>query len=379
MSWIARLGADIGALRGQTGRELQLRLDTARLFLLTNSSYVRGLQEDVGSLTLDDMPPFQEQVSYVVNRVSDLALNSVCRAELISRRRHSAKGLGTTIAGEARAPPPVRDRTTAFSTRRRPVHLENLVRDQSFSTRVAQSSIPGAGFGLFVDGEAPAGALITLYPGISYRPSEVKHLPDYPAVARNNEHLLWRYDGVIVDGSPNAITKMLQHYMQNSGLDEAVLHAYAAGQFVNHPPPGGNPNALQYALDISLLQLPTTSPRFVPTVPWQPELSEGILADGTAQTERDKRKSGVVRRVLEGLENAAIRQRVASSGLLSIRNSDSRNVRKSIAMIATRPIVNEEVYINYRFNPHAPDLPEWYTECNPEESRRRWAQEGFWS
>jgi hypothetical protein len=377
MNWITRLGADIGALRGQTGRELQLRLDTARLFVLTNPNYVSGLHEDVCSLTLDDMPPFQEQVSYVVDRMSDLALDSVCRAELMFRRRHSAKGLGTTIAGAVLTPPPVHDGTAAFSARRRPVHLENLVRDQSFSTRVAQSSIPGAGFGLFVDGEAPAGALITLYPGITYRPSDVKHLPDYPVVAKNNEHLLWRYDGVIVDGSPNAITNMLHHYKQNSCLDEAILHAYAAGQFVNHPPPGGHPNALQYAVDISLLQLPT--PRFVPTVPWQPDLGDANLADGTAQTERGKMKSGVVRRVLEGLENAAIRQRVTSSGLLSLRNLDSRNVRKSIAMIATRPIVNEEVYINYRFNPHAPDLPEWYTECNPEESRRRWAQDGFWS
>ena len=45
-----------------------------------------------------------------------------------------------------------------------------------------------------------------------------------------------------------------------------------------------------------------------------------------------------------------------------------------VALVATRPLQDEELFLNYRLNPNAPSgLPEWYTPVDPDEDARRWA------
>ena len=45
-----------------------------------------------------------------------------------------------------------------------------------------------------------------------------------------------------------------------------------------------------------------------------------------------------------------------------------------VALIATRELSNEELFLNYRLNPNAPSgLPNWYSAVDPEEDSRRWS------
>jgi hypothetical protein len=379
MHWIGRLGAGLGALRGHTGRETQLRLDTALLFILTHPTYANELEQDRSSLTLENMPPFRDQLAHVVNHVSDVATQSFSHVHAIIEE--GAKISKAHALSEDPADGEAGRQEAAFSVRRMGSRENRHFSKPTFALRVANSLIPGAGLGLFVDGEAPAGSLITIYPGITYRPSDVKHMADYPMVSKNNEHLLWRYDGVIVDGGPRAISELLRlkSLELEIPLEQSNLNTYAAGQFVNHPPAGTGPNALQYALDIQLARLPQRLKHFVPNVPWEAERRGAESPGEIAESGLGNGRKGFVARSLESLEDMVIRQRVISSALISRGTHNSSTIRKSIAIMATRPVVNEEVYINYRFNPDGPDLPEWYTDCNPEESRRRWAQEGFWN
>jgi hypothetical protein len=378
MNWIGRLGAGLSALRGHSGRETQLRLDTALLFILTHPTYANEIEQDRVLMTLDKMPPFGDQLKHVVKHVSEVATHSL--SQLNAEFEKQAKISKGNVLSENPSQGGRVHQESAFSVRRMAFAGNRHIPERTFSLRVASSLIPGAGLGLFVDGEAPAGSLITIYPGITYRPSDVKHMADFPIVSKNNEHLLWRYDGVIVDGGPGAISQLLRRKRLESEIpfEQSHLNTYAGGQYINHPPRGTVPNALQYALDIRLARLPARVKHLVPNLPWEaePHGAEGPVENPDARLGDWKKR--FLAHSLENLENMAIRQRVISSALISRRAHNPSTTQKSIAIMATRPVVNEEVYINYRFNPDGPDLPDWYADCNPEESRRRWAQEGFW-
>ncbi len=43
-----------------------------------------------------------------------------------------------------------------------------------------------------------------------------------------------------------------------------------------------------------------------------------------------------------------------------------------LALVATRDLEDEELFLNYRLSPHVP-RPDWYSPVDAEEERRRWA------
>jgi hypothetical protein len=46
----------------------------------------------------------------------------------------------------------------------------------------------------------------------------------------------------------------------------------------------------------------------------------------------------------------------------------------TVALVALRPIQDEEILLNYRLNPNAPaGLPDWYSPVNVDEDARRWS------
>lgn len=178
MNWLSRAWSELGALRGRTGRDLQLRLDTARLFLLTEPSFAKALPIDTESVTLENLPPFEEQHACVSRRLASDAIALVVRAGQAAQRaaageRHEEEH-GAASAGAGG----LRDSTASiFSAMQVPGGRRGRDRDVPlFSVHVRKSSIEGAGLGVFVDGKVRAGSLVTLYPGITYRPSEVIHM-----------------------------------------------------------------------------------------------------------------------------------------------------------------------------------------------------------
>jgi hypothetical protein len=61
-----------------------------------------------------------------------------------------------------------------------------------------------------------------------------------------------------------------------------------------------------------------------------------------------------------------------------IDNFENDLLMPSMLCITLRQIKDEELFVNYRYNPRHP-FPGWYTDPNPEESRRRWAPFRFLS
>jgi hypothetical protein len=400
MNWLARLRAEVGALRGRTGRDFQLRLDTARIYVLTQAEFANSLRTDFDSIAMDDLPPFEEQVAHVSQYASAAAIDMIARAGATEaflvgdapvKRDSAAIGASARMAAFGTK--------QSFSARRRSAR-----ETPRYSVSIRQSGIEGAGLGVFVDGKVDAGSVLTLYPGVTYKPSQVIHMPDYPDVSKNNGYLMWRYDGIIVDGSPAAVSNVLaMNCMGRQSTPE--LSRYAAGHLVNHPPRGGSPNALQYAITLDVRALPQSLHYLLPILPFevvrkhqysrmnagdgddeafqkteQSDTAESAWMDAERKLLAKISRHGFISRTLAALEDVVIRQRVAGAA------SDTRRshipvhaVLESLALIATRDIVDEEVLINYRFNPASPLLPNWYEDCNPSESKRRWLQDGFWA
>lgn len=182
---------------------------------------------------------------------------------------------------------------------------------------------------------------MTLYPGVSYLPSQVRRLD------RVNDYFISRYDGVVIDGAASVDLEV----PGVGGSDEAELeHPFAVGHLVNHPPKGVAPNVLQFMLDLDVRKLRKDVIALVPTKNFE-EIAGGIL---------------------EGVENVVHRQRVPGVEMFV----GERGTRRTLALVALRDLTEEEIFMDYRFNPRLPHLPEWYHACDEEGSERRWTASG---
>jgi hypothetical protein len=50
---------------------------------------------------------------------------------------------------------------------------------------------------------------------------------------------------------------------------------------------------------------------------------------------------------------------------------------RSVVLIATRRLQDEEIFLNYRYNPANP-VPDWYSPVDIEEAKRRWGRRSWW-
>ena len=119
---------------------------------------------------------------------------------------------------------------------------------EAFMLETRTSSIAGAGAGLFVaSGEAPAGAVIALYPG------EVWAEAPPASVAAGNEYFAASPGGGFADGSAAAVARAAAAASAREALD---LGARAAAHKANHPAAGAAPNCifLELALPEAVLQ-----------------------------------------------------------------------------------------------------------------------------
>lgn len=132
-------------------------------------------------------------------------------------------------------------------------------------TRIAASSIPGAGAGCFASEQLRAGQLVTLYPGAVYAPlgyfEDPADLPQpecfgdsmslsdgavvegtggslLPRPPRDSEYVLVRHGGFKIDASPIAPQAALE-------ATWALRTPHACGHKLQHPPSGSTPNTLE--------------------------------------------------------------------------------------------------------------------------------------
>lgn len=311
-----------------TGRPLQLRLDTATLFALIPPLSPRHRRRRAQSRALvQDVEDSHHENNLDASIFKQQALR--LRSHLFSR---SLKLL--SHAHES---------------------TEAVHQHLGFHTDIAPSSVPNAGLGVFVRGAVEPGDVVSLYPGVSYLPSQArnaassaKQQEDEMSIQLGGDYCIGRYDGVILNGFPNVVSQVLN-------LTSTPDNPFANGHIINHPPkpPAGisdapGANALQFMVDVDLSTL-------------KPSLADRVPVMSCAHPVS----------YMERLENLAIRQRVKGVECFLASAGSNENVRRMVAIVALRRVENEELFIDYRFHPKV-DKPEWYWHCDEGATSRRW-------
>lgn len=248
-----------------------------------------------------------------------------------------------------------------------------------YTVELKSSQIPHkeAGQGLFVNGEADVGGVIAFYPGVIYSPAYYRYIPGYPRVDAQNPYLITRYDGTVINAQPwgtggetrevwdgfkvagsrpsmqgaetgaDRVWKMLSKPLEGSklgGTNEVLerRNPLAFAQFANHPPKGVDPNVMVYSYDFPL-------------------------------TEKDMRM--YIPNISFGRGEEVNMKRFGSFWFKSGSSSNSGGdvpVLKTLVLVATRALCDEEVLLNYRLS-NSKRRPSWYTPVDEEEDRRRWS------
>lgn len=320
LSWIARF---INPFKSpvKSGRELQLSLDTASLYTLiaARQNSLQAPPPDPSQsqiaqlLGIPQLPPQQYQ-AVIVNR----HLQSQART-LLHATHDSIISSDTT--------------------------QNAVIQSVRFVPHIAPSTVPAAGRGLFIEGTAQPGDILALYPGVSYLPSQLRReqllLGDYA---------ISRYDAVIIDAAQPLAMDLSDILPESLDIgDKQIVHPFANAHLINHPPPGAQPNTLQFMIDFDLVTLPPPLRHLVPVENSMQPVSH-----------------------LDRLENLAIRQALPGLSLRQ-RAIPENQIRRTIAIVALAQLADEELFFNYRFNPQL-EAPDWYHDCDPQTSQRRWSE-----
>ncbi|CAN4092620.1 unnamed protein product [Withania somnifera] len=233
-----------------------------------------------------------------------------------------------------------------------------------YTLEVKPSQIPheDAGKGLFLRGEANIGSVVAFYPGVVYSPAYYCHIPGYPGVDGQNSHLITRYDGTVINAQPWGAggesreiwdwTRLPEpkHSMQadDKGFDLDGTHIggnlevlerrnpLAFAHFANHPAKGMVPNVMICPYDFHLLEKDMR--------PYIPNVSFG------KGEETDTRRLGSFR----------------FKSWKSSNNESNDPILKTLVLVATRAICDEEVMLNYRLS-NSDHIPSWYTPVDEED------------
>ncbi|KAL1196732.1 hypothetical protein V5N11_024553 [Cardamine amara subsp. amara] len=206
--------------------------------------------------------------------------------------------------------------------------------------------------GCFIEGEADVGAILAFYPGVIYSPAFYRYIPGYPNVDEQNSHLITRYDGSVINAQPwglggesrevwnssckmaesrtdaktaengsEKVLEMLSRPLEGSDNVEAVVemrNPLAFGHFVNDPGEDMDPNVMICPYDF-----PLSEQEMRPYIP-------NVAFGNTGDVEMKKLGSLWFRKG-------------SDSGL-------DASVLKTVVLVATRALCNEELFLNYRLS-----------------------------
>lgn len=130
-----------------------------------------------------------------------------------------------------------------------------------FTFRKAPSTIPQAGFGLFLDGKAPSASVVAIYPGVLYHSGDPSFFPSL-----RNSYIIKRMDGSCVDGKywglsrymytslaerdgPTPIFDNTWHLVADKNWRDKLRSPLAMGQMINNA--NGEPNVMYYEFEFS--------------------------------------------------------------------------------------------------------------------------------
>ncbi|KAK3040738.1 hypothetical protein RJ639_029260 [Escallonia herrerae] len=245
-----------------------------------------------------------------------------------------------------------------------------------YTLELKPSEIPQkeAGQGLFLNGQADVGAVIAFYPGIIYSPAYYRYIPGYPRVDAQNPYLITRYDGTVINAQPwgaggdnrevwdgssaseprpskpgdetgsDRVWKLLSKPLPGTqlGRNREVLerrNPLAFAHFANHPAKGMEPNVMVCSYDFPL---------------------------------SEKEMRTYIPNILFGSREEVKMKRFGSFWFKSGNSGSDIPVLKTLVLVATRALCDEEVLLNYRLS-NSKKRPSWYTPVDEEEDRRRWS------
>jgi hypothetical protein len=201
-----------------------------------------------------------------------------------------------------------------------------LIRKElGFSTIGLRSTIPRAGRGIFVDGYAPAGTVISYFPGEVWPKEHITNIIATKFFENDpKQHLSMRYDDFLID-SRNAPYTV---------LDNDKSNPFAIAHIANHPAHGIAPNCSTVQLDFSedmqlgLEKIDTYIPNTYAKIPSR-----------------------------FGQEAIAL-EKIRMHGM---------------ALITARDVENEELLYDYRLSPgEHQSYPDWYEVVDEDEIKSRW-------
>mmetsp|Transcript_10914 Transcript_10914/g.33465 ORF Transcript_10914/g.33465 Transcript_10914/m.33465 type:complete len:327 (-) Transcript_10914:1102-2082(-) len=207
-----------------------------------------------------------------------------------------------------------------------------------FTISRKQSTVDGAGFGLFLHGCVDPGDVVAFIPGIIYEVDEIQEHPGYPQFAENdNMQLCARLDGTLID-TDDAVAQRLILGSEYSGPPPCpfweLRNIYASGHFANHPPPGKRDNVVSQMVDFDMTELQRLRLKsFIPY--YRPNISKNVF------------KRFVVK--------------------------DNPSRLRGLVLVARETIrEGDEIFRNYRINPFLPVIPKWFVDPDPEGTKLRW-------
>lgn len=245
-----------------------------------------------------------------------------------ARRSTSSSSFSPSLANVSPKQSPSAAKRDSTDAWRAKLLNEMLRSELGFTTVVKASGVPGAGLGLFVEGSAPEGAVVAIYPGFVHLPEHLRDEKFAASLLPDEEHfLMGRADGCLVDG-------------RTAGLlpSSPLTFAHAA----NHPPAGRAANVLQVAYDFPALS----------------DSDVGIAKGG---------------RFPERLRPLVPNRYHSPPKALFGGKLDQSALVESVVLLACRGgLQDQEVFMDYRFNPNMAH-PDWYNPVDPKEAAKMWA------
>lgn len=358
-------------------RQLQFEVDINRLFLYTSFNRLGNNADEADAEEIIEMASkasFADQQMQVQENVHSQIKAFCTRMNEILLPNEKVVNDYLELSQQANRSP---HHSAKAVSKQRPLsqsEVSQKLKDQlgyTLNVKPSQISHKDSGQGLFLDGAVDVGAVLAFYPGVVYYPAYHHYIPGY--LNEQNPYLITRYDGTVIDAQPWGCggdgperfngRKMLENKLHDEGAekgsdklskpleasqvddnDDVVerRNPLASAHFANHPAKGMLPNVMICPYDFPL-------------------------------TESDMRV--YIPNVLFG--NAEVNMRRFGSFWFKSgggsRNSGSNvPTLKTLVLIATRPLQDEELLLNYRLS-NTKRRPEWYTPVDEEEDRRRWS------
>ena len=339
MSFVPWLTSKMG-LRRLKGRDLQESLDVLRALQLSKARVGHDISRIV------DMSLSQQRIMLQDELLSQLILMFAAQAENrldeLQRRRNELQSAASVDPNSFPvAASPARHHN---DTQILPILRNRL----GFAVRGGPSGLPGeSGNGAWLDGAARKGSVVGVVPGIVYLPGTlVRSQGALEALYPDDDfHLISRYDGTLIDSrgatpsplSAGAERARAASHQRMRGLDpkRAPPSPFGVGHLCNHPPAAVPPNVMMISVDFPSGHFGSSAGSF------PAELLELVpnLYDSAPS-------------LLNGTYNPLV-------------------AMPSLALLATRDLKDEELFLDYRLSPNI-ERPPWYVPVDANEEIRRW-------